>query len=171
MYRKSGFTAVLVVVFVFSFFLQGTKARSFNLNVQLDGIHANQKSVNLKDYAGKLPMIVVFFYPQCPPCEREVKIINKLYEKYSKRAFIVGVSLSRDRYDIEDFINDNNVKYPVYMIHKKSQLRNIGGILATPTTLLIDKNGRIVKKIVGERKFRKFCKDIEKCFEKKGGAN
>ncbi len=158
---------VLLVPLILS--LHPSSGLAESLNIQLDGIKPNQKSINLKEYVGKMPMIVVFFYPQCPPCEREVKIVNKLYEKYSKKALIVGVSLSRDKYDIEDFINDNGVKYPIYRIHKKSQLRYIGGILATPTTLLINKKGKIVKKIIGERNFRKFCKDIEKCFKKEGG--
>ncbi len=131
-----------------------------------DGVYKNQKPIHLSEYVGKQPIILVFFYPQCPPCEREVKIINKLYEKYHSKALIIGVSLSRDKYDIQDFIDDNNVKYPIYMIKSKNQLKAVGGILATPTTLLVDAKGRVRKKIIGERKFKHYCKDIQRCFNK-----
>ncbi len=125
-----------------------------NINIQLDSpFFGNSTTINVKSLLGKKPVVLIFFYPDCPPCEKESKIINKLYNIYKEKINIVGISLSRDRYDIGDFIKDLKIKYPVWRIHSKSQLKSVGGILATPTVIILDKNGKIVAKYIGNRDY------------------
>lgn len=148
---------IVIIITVYSF---NVKAK--NIDIKLDAVYSSQKDTNLSNFIGQKPVLTIFFYPDCPPCEKESKVINEIYEKYKDSIFVVGISLSRDRYDIRDFIRNLNVKYPVYRINSKNQLRNVGGILATPTSIIIDKNGKISEKILGERKFQDLSDKIEK---------
>ena len=152
----------IAIFIVFLFVTSGFSAYAGCINMDLGNVVSGQKSANLSEFIGKKPVLLVFFYPQCPPCEKESKTVNKIYEKYSGKLLVIGISLSKDRYDIEDFIDNFKIKYPVYRIVKKGQLRNVGGILATPTSMIIDKNGKIVKKVLGAHSVEKMSKIIEK---------
>lgn len=153
----------LLVVLIFIVGVFNVRAGSFN--IKLNGVYSNQKSTNLANFVGKKPILVVFFYPQCPPCEKEASVINKVYKKYKDSIFVIGVSLSKDRYDIEDFIDDLGIKYPIYRIANKNQLRNIGGILATPTSILISKKGKIICKVPGVIDFKVMSEKIGGCIK------
>ncbi len=153
----------LLVVLVFIAGVFNVKAGSFD--IKLNGVYSKQKSTNLTNFIGKKPVLVVFFYPQCPPCEKESSVINKIYKKYKGSIFVLGISLSKDRYDIEDFIDDLGIKYPIYRIANKNQLRNIGGILATPTSVLISKEGKIVCKVPGVIDYKVMSEKISRCIK------
>ncbi len=136
-------------------------AQAKNINIRLDSPYfGNSTTTNVNNFIGKKPLLIVFFYPDCPPCEKESKIINKLYDKYKNKVNIIGISLSRDRYDIRDFIRDLKIKYPIWRIHSKSQLKAIGGILATPTIVVIDTKGNIIARCIGKRSYGFFEKKL-----------
>ncbi|WP_022671273.1 TlpA family protein disulfide reductase [Hippea alviniae] len=139
------------LIILLAFFILSPVAFA-KISIRLDAPYFdNDTTTNVANYIGKRPVVLVFFYPDCTPCEHEAKEINKLYKQYKDKVFILGISLSRDRYDIGDFIKDLNVIYPIWRIHSKSDLRSIGGILATPTIVILDKKGKIVKKFIGKR--------------------
>ncbi len=142
---------IWAILFVAGTFLT---AWAGNINIRLDSpFFGNSTTTNVKNLLGKKPVVLIFFYPDCPPCEKESKIINRLYSIYKGKINIVGISLSRDRYDIHDFIEDLKIKYPIWRIHSKSQLKSVGGILATPTVVILDKSGKIVAKYIGNRDY------------------
>lgn len=150
---------VYIMAFVFGVFLI---SHANEINIQLDSPYfGNSTTTNVSNFLGHKPVLLIFFYPDCPPCEKEAKIINKLYEEYKCKVNFIGVSLSRDRYDIGDFIKDLKIKYPVWRIHSKSQLKYVGGILATPTVVILDKNGNIAAKCVGKRSYEFFEKQFD----------
>ncbi len=144
------------ILFIILFFIVGifTNTQARNINIQLDSpFFDNSTTINIKELLGKKPILIIFFYPDCPPCEKESETVNKLYARYKEKVYIIGVSLSRDRYDIRDFIKKLKIKYPVWRVHSKSQLKSVGGILATPTVVILNKNGKIVAKYIGNRKY------------------
>ena len=150
---------VFILAFVFGvFFVSQAK----DINIQLDSPYfGNSTTTNVSNFLGKKPVLLIFFYPDCPPCEKEASIINKLYSEYKCKVNIVGISLSRDRYDIGDFIRDLKIEYPIWRIHSKDQLKYVGGILATPTIVILDKNGDIVAKCVGNRSYNFLKKQFD----------
>ncbi len=155
-----------VLVFVMAFFIFSLPAFA-KINIRLDSPYFdNDTTTNVANYIGKKPIMLVFFYPDCTPCRHGAAQINTLYKKYKDKIFILGISLSRDRYDIGDFIKDLNVVYPIWRIHSKSDLRNVGGILATPTIVIVDRSGKIVKKFIGKRPKREIEAVIEQLLKK-----
>ncbi len=137
-----------------------------DIDMQLKYPFSNKNSLNLNKFIGKKPVLVVFFYPECTPCEKSSKTINALYRRYKNNINIIGISLSKDRYDLEDFVSDLHVRYPVYRIEDKDQLKCVGGIFATPTTIIIDKNGKVAEKMVGPRNYSFMMKKIEQYIKK-----
>ncbi|MBI4474655.1 MAG: TlpA family protein disulfide reductase [Acidobacteria bacterium] len=85
----------------------------------------------------------------CEPCIAELPALNRLFEKYSGRGLkVIGVAVESGwATDIKPHVAKHRIKYPVLVgdekIVEKYQL------IGFPTTYLIGRDGRIVKKYIG----------------------
>jgi len=125
--------------------LQGDveKAPDFTL-VNIEG-----KNVSLSDYKGKV-VIIDFWATWCGPCRRGIPDLIDLQNKYKDKLAVIGISLdmANTKPKVPDFVNQMGINYPIVYFDDKV-INDYGGINAIPTTFIIDKNGNIVKKIVG----------------------
>ena len=85
----------------------------------------------------------------CGPCRYEIPELCKLGAKYSAQRFkVVGVSID-DGDDapaaVKKFIAEKQVTYPI-VLDPEAKLANIFQTSVLPTTVLIDRKGRIVWK-------------------------
>lgn len=103
------------------------------------------KNVRLSDYKGKV-VLVNFWASWCPPCKMEIPGFQKVYAAYKDRGFtIVGISTD----DVsQSFIKDMGMTYPVVMADDKV-IRDYGNIYSIPTSFLVGRDGRIIKKVMG----------------------
>ncbi len=154
------FRIVLILVFITMF---NTASYAGKIDLKLNNAFSNDKSksINLKDFLGKKVVLAVFFYPKCHPCEISSRTINRIYRKFADSITIVGISLSKDRYDLEDFVENFHIKYPIYRIDDKNQLKCVGGIFATPTILIFNKQSKIVDRIIGPRSYAAMITKLE----------
>ena len=106
------------------------------------------------DYAGQV-VVVNFWYASCAPCRAEAPALAKLSAQFEgKGASFVGVNV-RDQAANAVAYNDNyGVGYPSVMDVSDGamQLAFSGSIPpnAVPTTLVIDRSGRVAARILGE---------------------
>ena len=106
------------------------------------------------DYAGQV-VVVNFWYASCAPCRAEAPALAKLSAQFEgKGASFVGVNV-RDQAANAVAFNDNyGVGYPSVMDvgDGAMQLAFSGSIPpnAVPTTLVIDRSGRVAARILGE---------------------
>lgn len=114
------------------------------------------RPIRLSDFKGKL-LLLNFWATWCPPCVEEIPHLEKLFQNYSKRGLVVlGISLDEvDNITVQTFVKKNEMTYPVAMSQKKLE-KDFGGIRAIPTSFLIDRNGKIIKKWVGYRDYNFF---------------
>ncbi len=138
---------------------QGTKfqdAPQFTLP-DLEG-----KDVSLSDFKGKL-VFLNFWATWCPPCRREIPHFVELVNKYGKDGFtVLGVALDpRDFAKVKPFAKEYGINYPV-VYDKKRVSELYGGIGSIPTTFVINRQGKIVLKIVGSRPKEVFENIIKK---------
>jgi cytochrome c biogenesis protein CcmG/thiol:disulfide interchange protein DsbE len=86
----------------------------------------------------------------CPPCRMEIPDLSALHRKYAGKGFsVVGVAVDREGPDVvRPFASEHAIPYPVVM-GDAELIAGYGGIRAVPTSFLIDKQGRLVKKYVG----------------------
>jgi peroxiredoxin len=77
----------------------------------------------------------------------------------SKGVQIVGIALDQPE-KVKTFVRDNGMTYPV-LIGTDEVSAHYGGVESIPTTFIIDKAGRIVKKFEGFRSMETFESQIK----------
>ena len=125
----------------------------------------------LSENIGKVIMLN-FWGTWCGPCRREIPDFNKLYSKHKERGLeIVGITLtSGSAKDILKFMDNWDMEYTVLtdIDYNETQMvtsiygRAIGQpIYGVPTTLIIDRDGYIVKGYIGPRNEKIFYEDLK----------
>src|SRR5262249_37333058 len=99
-----------------------------------------------EDLRGKV-VLVVYWATWCPPCRREIPVLNELHKKYSNRgALILAVSQDEDIDTLKNFLANEelgqSIRYPV--VFGPPYIEYFGTVEALPTILLMDRQGKIV---------------------------
>lgn len=106
------------------------------------------KPVSSADLKGKV-VLINFWATWCLPCRAEIPDLVALQEKYRDYLVVVGVSEDELPPDaVGKFAQDYKINYPVVMTTPELQKR-FAGIIALPTTFILDHDGRIAQKHVG----------------------
>jgi peroxiredoxin len=142
-----------------------TKAPDFKL-VTIGG-----EEFYLSDFEGKVVMLN-FWGTWCPPCRKEIPDLVNLQAKYNKDGLeIVGITLtSGSASEIQKFANDKQMNYTIltdFGNDETQAVTNLYGqtigqpISSIPTTLVIDREGYIVKGYLGPRTEEVFYNDLK----------
>ncbi len=120
--------------------LAGRKAQDFD--TPITGIS------HLSDLRGKV-VILDFWASWCPPCLEEAASLNRLQQDISsKGGVVVAISEDEDVDAYNKFLKDNNIIFPTFRDPTK-KIKDSYGTVMIPETYLIDRNGRLARKIVG----------------------
>ena len=111
------------------------------LNIDLKGI--NTTSTNLKNLRGKV-LLLNFWGTWCPPCRTEWPTIQKLYDLKKDKVEFALIAMQDKEEDVKKFLKENNYTVPVYIAESPLDPKILP--TAFPTTYLIGKDGRILKK-------------------------
>ena len=105
--------------------------------------------VSMSDYSGKV-VLVDFWATWCPPCNDMIPILSKLHKRYSDKGLVIlGVSLDQDGLGaLGTFVHENMIPYKVVMGDNRIS-RSFGGVSTIPTLYMVDRNGRLVRKLTG----------------------
>ncbi|WP_081858070.1 TlpA disulfide reductase family protein [Thiomonas sp. FB-Cd] len=118
--------------------------------------NAQGKLMNLADFKGKVVLLNIWA-TWCPPCVEEMPTLNKLQTLLGGKEFAV-VPLSIDKggiFTVKSFYQDNFIDHlPIYVDATTHALDTLD-ILGTPTTILIDKQGREVARTLGPQDWDK----------------
>jgi len=121
--------------------------------VDFAGTTAEGASVSQADYAGEV-VVLNFWYASCAPCRVEAPELAKLSEKYDgKGASFLGVNVRDQAPQAISFEENYGIDYPsVIDTDGALQLAFSGDVSpnAVPTTLVIDKQGRVAARILGQ---------------------
>jgi thiol-disulfide isomerase/thioredoxin len=104
------------------------------------------KPLSLASYKGKV-VLVDFWATWCGPCVAELPNVIATYQKYHGKGFdIIGVSLDEDQATLERFLKENNITWQQFFDGKKwgNKLAVKYGVDSTPTTYLLDGDGKII---------------------------
>jgi peroxiredoxin len=115
----------------------------------------------LSDFRGKV-VIIDFWATWCPPCKEEIPHFISLYNQYKDQGLeIIGVSMDQNPEKIlPRFIEANNINYTI-LLGDEQVYDSYGGIIAIPTTFILDKDGNIRKKYLGYNEKEVFEKEIK----------
>lgn len=116
------------------------------------------KDVQLSEYKGKV-VLVNFWATWCEPCQVEIPWLIEMQQKYSSKGFtILGVDVDDEgnnvvsAYTAKERFNVNGEKLPMnYPILRGNDAvaDKFGGLLGYPTSFLISRDGKVVKKVQG----------------------
>jgi peroxiredoxin len=106
------------------------------------------------DLRGKV-VLVNFWATDCVVCLKEMPRLVETYRKFQAREFeVIAVAM---RYDPPNYVirytEKNALPFRVALDPLGELAKAFGNVSLTPTTVVIDKRGNIVKRIVGEPDF------------------
>jgi peroxiredoxin len=116
---------------------------------QLDG-----KALRLSDLKGKVTL-VNFWATSCSSCVKEMPELMATHQKFKDKGFdTLAVAMSYDppAY-VMQFAQSRQLPFRVAIDHTGELAKGFGDVQLTPTSFLLDKQGRIVKRYVGAPDF------------------
>jgi cytochrome c biogenesis protein CcmG/thiol:disulfide interchange protein DsbE len=118
--------------------------------------------VSMSDYRGKV-ILVDFWATWCPPCQEMIPVLSKLHKRYSDKGLVIlGVSLDRDGLEaLGVYVHENMIPYKVVM--GDTRIGNaFGGVSSIPTLYIVDRDGRLVRKLAGYHSYRQLEEQVKK---------
>lgn len=107
--------------------------------------------IQLSSLRGKVVFINVWA-TWCQPCIEEMPTIESLHQQLSARGLeILAISLDPlGAQIVEPFMRKYQLTFPV-LLDPKSEVERLYGTTGVPESFIVDKEGRLVEKIVGPR--------------------
>jgi thiol-disulfide isomerase/thioredoxin len=99
-------------------------------------------------YRGK-PVVVNFFASTCTPCVREMPAFQRLHEELGDKVTFVGIDVQETVDAGRPFVEAMKITWELGRDPDGSMLKGAGGI-GLPTTLVLDRDGTVVFKHLGE---------------------
>jgi thiol-disulfide isomerase/thioredoxin len=121
---------------------------------ELVGTDISGAAIDLANLQGQV-VIVDFWGTWCPPCRAEIPSFIRLQDKFAEQGFtMIGLNFERKGSDEEnlatvvDYVKEAGINYPCIM-GTQEMLTQVPGFSGYPTTLFIDKTGKVKMKLVG----------------------
>ena len=96
--------------------------------------------VSLKDFRGKLVMLN-FWASWCVPCREEMPAMERLYQRYKDRGFVIlGVNIKDDKKSAISFVRELKITFPIGF-DPNGEVGLLYGAWGLPATYLIDTKG------------------------------
>ena len=150
---------LVVAAATFSMAVSGCKKQqsvgSF-ANVEMKSLE--DKDVSVDDYHGKV-VLVNFWATWCDPCRVEIPWLIEMQQKYGARGFtVLGIAMdeegkpvvapfvAKERYTVNG--EKLPMNYPIVVGNEKVA-EKFGGLLGYPTSILISRDGKILKRTTG----------------------
>jgi peroxiredoxin len=138
---------ILAVALIFSF---SEKAKAPEVVfTSLDG-----RQVSMEQLRGKV-VLVNFWATTCPGCIAEMPKLVKTYRRYHDKGFeLVAVAMSYDPpSNVGSYVRSKGLPFTVALDPQGEIAMAFDDVKLTPTAFLIDSQGRMVRKVVGELDF------------------
>jgi thiol-disulfide isomerase/thioredoxin len=128
------------------------------------------KDVSLADYNGKV-VLVNFWATWCDPCRVEIPWLIEMQQKYAGKGFtVLGVAMDEEgKSVVAPFVAKEHfdvggqklpMSYPI-LIGTDAIADKFGGLLGYPTSILISRDGKQVKRITGLISYEEISHSIE----------
>ena len=106
------------------------------------------RQISRADFGGKL-LVLNFWATWCQPCVEEVPSLNEFAKRYSNQGVVVlGVSVDRNENLYRNFVQRNKLAF-LTARDPEADISGSYGTFKYPETYIIDRNGKVVQKIIG----------------------
>lgn len=122
--------------------------------VVFEGVTETGKTVTSDQYRDNV-LVVNFWYAACGPCIVEAPLLEKVWQEYEDEGVaFLGVNTYDQPATALSFARDNGVTYPSVIDVNDGRVKlafaTVTPIQATPTTLVLDRSGRVAARIIGQ---------------------
>ena len=128
------------------------------------------RDVTLSQFKGKV-VLVNFWATWCGPCRIEIPWLTEFQQKYDARGFtVLGVAMDEEgKSTVAPFVEKERFKvrgtpqpmnYPI-VLGSDAIADKFGGLVGFPTSVLISKDGRVVKRVDGLVSYDEIDKAIQ----------
>ncbi|MDQ0211576.1 thiol-disulfide isomerase/thioredoxin [Arthrobacter bambusae] len=121
--------------------------------VGIKGTLFDGTAVTPQDLLGKVT-VLNFWFAACAPCRVEAPILEELHQEFkSKGVQFYGVNLRDEKATADAFDQTFKLTYPSFNDKDGAVLLSVSGIVppgAVPTTLVLDKEGKVAARVLGE---------------------
>jgi thiol-disulfide isomerase/thioredoxin len=116
--------------------------------MQVEGKTVAGEEFDWKSYRGKV-VLVDYWATWCGPCIAELPNLKENYEKYHDKGFeVVGISLDENRNRLQRFLTEEEIPWACLFDDGNGPnhpMAKYYGITGIPTTILVDRDGKVVK--------------------------
>ncbi len=122
------------------------------------------KKISLKDFRGKI-VLLNFWASWCVPCREEMPAMEKLYQEYKDKNFVILAVAVKDRkQDAIDFVKELKITYPI-ALDPDAKTGQDYGAFGLPATYIIGTKGEGLARGWGPAEWygaaaRKLIKDL-----------
>lgn len=104
-------------------------------------------TIRLSDYRGQVVMLN-FWATWCPPCRREMPMLQTIADRYQEFV-ILAVNDAETPEQIQPFVDRLGLRFPI-VLDETEQLQRMFRVMGYPTSIFIDREGRIFATHLGE---------------------
>jgi cytochrome c biogenesis protein CcmG/thiol:disulfide interchange protein DsbE len=139
----------------------GVQAKKAATDFQLLGL--DNQSYSLSEWTGKKPVVINYWASWCGPCKEETPDLIELSKKYGDQVVFYGLNMTMydDLNDVKDFVKEFDIPYPVLLDIDGTVSANYN-IQVVPTTVFIDKNGKVADRVLGLISMEEIDRRIQK---------
>lgn len=121
------------------------------------------KTVRMSDLRGKV-VLVKFWATSCVTCMQQMPATVADYRRFEPKGYVtMAVAMSYDKPGyVQNYVRTRKLPFPVALDSQGKLARAFGDVRLTPTAFLIDRQGRIVKRYLGEYDPARFHAAVEK---------
>ncbi len=101
----------------------------------------NGNDLSLSSLKGKM-IFFNFWATWCPPCRKEMPSMQKLYNKFKDKNFVMIAVTSEDSATVKQFLSKNKYTFPI--VAGEEDIFINYNIASIPTTFIIDGDGYII---------------------------
>ena len=148
------------------------ESKSFSVDFTVKDLE--DRDVTLSQFKGKV-VLVNFWATWCGPCRIEIPWLMEFQQKYNARGFtVLGVAMDEEgKSTVVPFVGRERFKvygmpqpmnYPI-LLGNDATADKFGGLLGFPTSVLVSKDGRVVKRVDGLVSYDEIDKAIQSQLE------
>lgn len=117
-------------------------------------VDIDEQPATLESYKGKV-ILLNFWATWCPPCIKEMPSMQRLREHFQDQPFeVVAVNVGETPTTVSSFLLelDTELTFPILLDQGAESFGTLG-LRGLPMTLLLDKEGNVLEKILGGREW------------------
>ena len=151
MYRAENFrTLFFIAASICLILLSDGPACAVNTAPDFTLTNLEGQKVTLSSYRGKV-VVLNFWGTWCEPCKAEMPSLNKLYLEHRDKGLVVlAISIDPSEQNVKSFISHKGYSIPVLIDNNKEVYFDTYGLFGLPVSVIIDRDGTIVEKVIGE---------------------